>query len=141
VRALSLRQPWASIVLFHGKRIENRRWWTSFRGPFLIHAAKAMTRREFDEAYVCAQHVLGDKCPTERELRDQLKFGGIVGRANLVSVVPPLRSLALPIDLGDVYHGVDPRWHFPDQHGFVLTDVEPLPFKECTGHLSFFEVA
>jgi hypothetical protein len=139
VRALSLRQPWCTIVLFHGKRIENRRWNTSFRGPFLIHAAKAMTRREFDEALECARQVLGDKCPTERELRDQLKFGGIVGRARLVDVVPPLRNLSL--DLGDAYRGVDQRWHFPDQHGFVLTDVEPLPFKECTGHLSFFEVA
>ena len=37
--AISLYQPWA-WALFHGKPVENRNWWTAFRGPLLIHAAK-----------------------------------------------------------------------------------------------------
>jgi hypothetical protein len=97
-----------------------------------------MTRREFDEALECAKHVFGDRCPTERELRDQLQFGGIVGRARIVGVVPPVREQQ---SLVDVYPGIDRRWHFPNQHGFILTDVEPLPFTPCVGHLNFFEVA
>jgi hypothetical protein len=138
VKVLSLRQPWSAIVLFHEKRIENRRWNTSFRGPFLIHAAKAMTRREFDEALMFSREVLADKCPSEAELRSQLQFGGIVGRARLVEVVPPQRNLPL---LADYYPpGIDRRWHMLEQFGFILADVEPLPFVPCVGHLGFFEV-
>jgi hypothetical protein len=99
-----------------------------------------MTRREFDEALECARGVLGSACPTEGELRAQLQFGGIVGCAKLVDVVPPVRSLPLPMVLGDVYRGADRRWHFPDQYGFVLEDVRPLSFVPYTGHLSFFDV-
>jgi hypothetical protein len=31
--ALSIRQPWASLILFAGKDIENRNWSTATRGP------------------------------------------------------------------------------------------------------------
>ena len=89
ISALSLRQPWAAFVVYWQKWIENRYWNTSYRGEFLIHAAKGMTRLEFDEALEFARPVLGDKCPSEAELRARLQFGGIIGRARLVGVVPP----------------------------------------------------
>lgn len=38
--ALSIRQPWASLILKAGKDIENRCWQTKVRGRVLIHAAK-----------------------------------------------------------------------------------------------------
>jgi activating signal cointegrator 1 len=39
VRALTLWQPWASLVACGAKRWETRRWGASYRGPVLIHAA------------------------------------------------------------------------------------------------------
>jgi hypothetical protein len=138
MHALSLRQPWAALVLFYRKWIENRHWNTSFRGEFLIHAAKGMTRLEFDEALSFARPILGDQCPTEAVLRAQLEFGGIVGRARLVGVVPPQISLSL---VDDYPPGIDRRWHMPEQYGFVLTDVAPVPFRPYRGQLNFFEVA
>ncbi|MCG0445699.1 ASCH domain-containing protein [Pseudomonas aeruginosa] len=50
MKALSIRQPWAWLVANGHKDIENRDWATSFRGRFLIHAAKSMTRDEYEEA-------------------------------------------------------------------------------------------
>lgn len=38
MRGLTLRQPWATLIAHHGKRIENRQWTTRYRGPLLIHA-------------------------------------------------------------------------------------------------------
>ena len=38
MKALSIQQPWAWMILYGTKRVENRTWATSFRGPFLIHA-------------------------------------------------------------------------------------------------------
>jgi len=132
MKALSLRQPWAALVVHFGKHIENRRWNTSFRGEFLIHAAKGMTNREFEEAMDFAFELIGDKCPTEAQLRSMLMFGGIVGRANLVDVIPP-RSMFYP-------SGVERGWHMPEQYGFVLESVAPLTFEPMRGELGFFEV-
>ncbi|MGE5611046.1 MAG: ASCH domain-containing protein [Bacillota bacterium] len=38
MKALSVRQPWASRILRGEKRIEVRSWATSYRGPLLICA-------------------------------------------------------------------------------------------------------
>jgi len=40
VVALSLRQPWASMVATGGKTIETRVWGTKYRGPLLVCAAR-----------------------------------------------------------------------------------------------------
>ncbi|MYC08182.1 MAG: ASCH domain-containing protein [Chloroflexi bacterium] len=39
MRALSLRQPWASMVADGRKTIETRTWRTNYRGPLAIHAS------------------------------------------------------------------------------------------------------
>ena len=40
IKALSLWQPWASLVALGVKRYETRSWATNYRGPLLICAAK-----------------------------------------------------------------------------------------------------
>ena len=37
-KALSIRQPWAWAIMYAGKRVENRSWYTPYRGPIFIHA-------------------------------------------------------------------------------------------------------
>src|SRR6516165_9385512 len=39
MKALSVRQPFAHLIVTGIKRIENRFWATPYRGPLLIHAA------------------------------------------------------------------------------------------------------
>jgi activating signal cointegrator 1 len=46
MKAISLWQPWASLIVLGAKTIETRSWATSYRGPLLIHAAK--TTKEMD---------------------------------------------------------------------------------------------
>ncbi len=38
--ALSIRQPWAWLIINGYKDIENRSWPTNYRGTFFIHASK-----------------------------------------------------------------------------------------------------
>jgi len=40
VLAISIRQPWAHLILTAGKDIENRSWPTQQRGRVLIHAGR-----------------------------------------------------------------------------------------------------
>lgn len=44
MRALSLHQPWASLVAVGAKRVETRSWQTRYRGPLAIHAAQRYPR-------------------------------------------------------------------------------------------------
>lgn len=45
MRGLTIRQPWAATITYADKRVENRTWPTSYRGPVLIHASRTMDRR------------------------------------------------------------------------------------------------
>ena len=42
VPALSIRQPWADLIVDGVKDVENRTWATDFRGPILIHAPRTI---------------------------------------------------------------------------------------------------
>jgi hypothetical protein len=48
VRALSLWQPFASLMAIGAKKIETRHWATDYRGEVAIHAAKRWTGQEMD---------------------------------------------------------------------------------------------
>lgn len=112
--ALSIRQPWADAILYAGKDVENRTWPTRYRGPVLIHAAKAWGGME-KEALIWIQD-------QGHALARPVHLGGIVGRARIADCVSASRS----------------PWFF-GPYGFVLADVEPLPFQPCRGALGFFE--
>lgn len=120
MKALSIRQPWAWLILNAGKDIENRDWPTHFRGRFLIHASKGMTRAEYEGG----QDTLWD---IDQRIRfptfEELERGGIVGTAVLADCVESSES----------------PWFF-GRYGFELRDVMPLPFRPFKGALGFFEV-
>lgn len=40
LKALSLWQPWASLILHGHKQFETRSWFTDYRGELIVHAAK-----------------------------------------------------------------------------------------------------
>ncbi|HTV55212.1 MAG TPA: ASCH domain-containing protein, partial [Terriglobia bacterium] len=44
MKALSIRQPWAWLIVNGFKPIENRSWNTNFRGRILIHASLKVDR-------------------------------------------------------------------------------------------------
>jgi len=120
MKALSIRQPWAWLILHAGKDIENRDWSTNYRGRILIHASKGMTRDEYEDGIFLAQVIYPALAlPSFADL----ERGGIVGSVEIVDCVT--RS--------------DSRW-FVGRHGFVLRDPQPLPFRAYRGQLGFFEV-
>jgi activating signal cointegrator 1 len=42
MKAITLTQPWATLVAIGAKKIETRGWSTTFRGPLAIHAGKGL---------------------------------------------------------------------------------------------------
>ena len=52
--ALTVKQPWASAIIYGDKDIENRVWRTGYRGRLLIHAGKAVDWLAPDHAWTAA---------------------------------------------------------------------------------------
>ncbi|CAN7514625.1 ASCH domain-containing protein [Pseudomonas sp. LjRoot71] len=120
MKTLSIRQPWAWLIIHGGKDIENRTWHTKHRGRFLVHASQGMTRREYEEAYDIAMVANPELLiPT----LDSLQRGGIIGSVELVDSVD---------------HSDSP-WYMGEK-GFVLRDPKPLQFMRLKGRLGFFDV-
>ena len=124
--ALSIRQPWAHLIIYAGKDIENRTWTSRVRGRVLIHASKTMSRQDYEEcAMFCSGLPEGTFpndffFPTFDEL--QSKLGGIVG--------------VMHID--DCVAKSDSPW-FCGPYGFVIDGAGELDFQPCKGQLGFFE--
>jgi hypothetical protein len=138
MKALSLKQPWLWAVLHASKLVENRRWNTHYRGPILLHASKGCTQDYYAGAvnWMAAYDLLpGDGLPPALHLMPR---GGIVGRARIVDVIPP--GNLPPTFRPASWAGIDMRWHMPEQFGFVLADVESLPFVAWPGALNLFPV-
>jgi hypothetical protein len=51
MKALTLIQPWATLVALGEKQIETRSWDTKYRGPLAIHAGKKIDKSVFDQPY------------------------------------------------------------------------------------------
>lgn len=49
-RVLSVREPWATLIVSGQKDVENRSRRILFAGPLLIHASAGMTRAYYDAA-------------------------------------------------------------------------------------------
>jgi hypothetical protein len=84
VKAISIRQPWAWAI-FHGKPVENRNWWSAYRGPLLIHAAK---KDDIDGAWWIFENreTLGLPMITVEHLMNHTK-GAFVGIVKMVACV------------------------------------------------------
>lgn len=120
--ALTIRQPWADLIVNGPKRVENRVWRPTVPvgTMFFVHAAKGMTKDE----YLDAEDFALFKGQDVRPMGD-LPRGGIVGVARLAGIIDPKV-------------GSRDRWWIPGQWGFVLDEVRPLPFAACKGALGFF---
>src|SRR4051794_12745444 len=100
VYALSLKQPWATLLVHGCKSIEVRRWSTARRGPVLIHAARISDDRPSAWALV----------PDELGLQAR-QVGGIIGQGELVDCRPYPTVEAFRKD--QAQHLNDPLWFQP----------------------------
>ena len=117
MRALSILQPWAFLIVHGGKDVENRRWRTDVRGRFLVHAGKKWGPEQREDVAYVRRHF------PNIELPDQFDLGGIVGAATL----------------RDCVEQFDSPW-FAGPYGFVLQDQRPCEFVPYRGELGWFDV-
>lgn len=145
MKALSLSQPWALLPFApppFRKQYETRGWYTSYRGPLVIHASG---RASFDKQNIAA---LCHREPFRRALLrlgvgavDNLPFGAVVGVVELVACIGTSSMQGLniidklsPVELafGDFSSGRF-MWQLANPRRLAV----PVP---CRGALNLWEV-
>lgn len=129
VFALSVKQPWAALIVTGVKSIEVRTWATRVRGPVLIHASKIADPRPEGWALVSTP-----------ELRAvAARRGGILGTATLAECVK--------YDTAEAFAGAcaahrnAPEWfRATGLYGFVFQSPRLLAYHACPGRTMFFPV-
>jgi hypothetical protein len=133
MKALSLTQPWATLIALGAKRIETRSWTTNYRGPLAIHAAKSFPMGAQAQ---CALPIFHDALhlhgyPPE----PRLPRGVIVATCELIAV-----KLISRESFGWQWEGPTGRLHSypyterelafgdfsPGRYAWLLADVKPL---------------
>lgn len=117
MKVLSLKQPYAELVVSGKKKIELRKWNTKFRGEFLVHASKSP-----------------DKEAMKRFGFSELPCGFIVGKAKLVDV----KKYSTKEE-----HAKDKNLHLAStdwgDYGFVLEDAQRVESIKANGKLNFWD--
>lgn len=129
LHALSIKQPWATLLVQGLKTIEVRTWSTRRRGRLLIHAGKIPDPRPEAWQWI-----------TTPELQEAAQCrGGVVGVAELVDCVRYTTPEAFAADQSR--HRNHPSWFLTrGLFGLTFQEARPLPFVPCSGHTSFFPI-
>lgn len=117
MKALTIKQPWASLIMECGKDVENRSWSTSFRGRVAIHSSKKPDPREWIDAVELARHA------------------GVV-----VPKDPPNGCVLRTVEIYDCVKSSDSPW-FMGEYGFLLREPRILTTPiHCKGELGFWQL-
>jgi hypothetical protein len=142
VKALTLTQPWATLVAIGAKRIETRSWNTYYRGSLAIHASKKWTQEGWD---LCDEDpffsTLSQDVPGfSRIVRDDEGFKD-VRTEPLVLPLGCIIAICELVDVSKIYRigncatvlipPPDPELSFgdytPDRYAWILGNIQPLP--------------
>jgi len=151
MKVLTLTQPWAALIAIGAKQIETRSWYTDYRGPLAIHAAKGLQsvggKRGFCDLVWSQPFALvlfpGWRDADNDDTVRAFEFGAIVATCELVCC----KNISLGSRYG--WHGVAGRdWEMTDQerafgdytpgrYAWLLANVrklpEPIPCKGSLG--------
>lgn len=131
MKTLSIRQPWASLIIKGFKDVENRSWQTFIRGEIAIHSSSSKTEDDWDDAIITVAAIRAIAfSEAEKWLIetigefDKLPRGAILGT---VEITDCKRERTSP-------------WHFDENWGFYLQNPKelkkPIPAK---GKLGFWD--
>lgn len=164
MKALTLTQPWATLVAIGAKRYETRSWSTTYRGEIAIHAAKGITSIGGKEGFydLCMSTPFKDtlcKCPSllAAAKLNALSTGSLIVTPKHVFDSLPMGAIVAVARLGEIYStnalfSVDSlpetgsnEEEFGDysanRFAWELLDVRPLKAAvPCKGALSIWDV-
>lgn len=168
MKALTIRQPWASLIALGVKTIETRSWKTDYRGPLAIHAGAAHVHHGnffmLARRAKTAGQLTFDQEQTIRYA--EVPFGAVVATANLVDCLPistymtgdecvvnhldgTMDHVIQPDDVSaaenygplirDISDQIPYGDYAPGNFGWILEDIEPFDPVPAKGKQGLWE--
>ena len=123
MKALTLTQPWATLIALGSKQYETRSWSPRYRGPLLIHAAKSYPR--YAQDFASTEFTLG-------RLPGRIPRGALIAVVDLVDV-EPTRDVAGQVSALERLYGDYGEGRFAWRLENVRLLHEPIPYRGALG--------
>ena len=124
MKVLTIKQPWATLIMQGDNRYEFRSWQTKYRGELLIHAGKSVDKEAIKRL--------------AKYLPENLPLGKILGKVRLVDCIkmsPEFKEMLLK-ENSEIYT----KSSFQENYGWQVTDIEVFEESiEAKGRLSLWE--
>ena len=108
MKVLTIKQPWATLIMQGDKRFEFRSWQTKYRGDLLIHAGKGIDKEAVKRL--------------SKYLPKELLLGKILGKVTLVDCIkmsPEFKEELLK-ENSDIYT----KSSFQENYGWQIENVQ-----------------
>lgn len=115
MKVISIKQPWASLIVEGYKKFEFRTWKTSYRGEILIHASKTVEKDKlkrfadlnlsYPTGQIIGKAYLSNCLVMTKELEDklisenELVYGATSGRSGYAFKMDKAEKLSNPITI------------------------------------------
>ena len=73
MKVLTIKQPWASLIMLGLKKYEFRSWKTEYRGELLIHAGKGIDKDGMERL--------------KKYIPEDIPYEGIIGKVRLIDCI------------------------------------------------------
>ena len=127
MKALTICQPFAHLIIQKRKTCENRKWPTNYRGPIYIHAGKSKQWMDVENGI---DILSGNRV-------DSMSFGAVVGIAELVACIS-IESTLMKEWIAAMTE--EQRRHVNGPYCWILDKVAPIGPWPWKGALGLFEI-
>ncbi len=139
MKAITIKQPWATLIALGEKNFETRSWQTKYRGPLAIHAGKSIDKDACEDSWI--KGVLKEHGITSHK---ELQTGVVLATVELVDCYRVEATLghASVLTKGKTLNGLEVAFgdYTEGRYAWELTNLqvlpEPMPAK---GQLSLWE--
>ncbi|UWG96803.1 ASCH domain-containing protein [Dehalobacter sp. DCM] len=146
MKAITLWQPWASLLACGAKKYETRSWDTSYRGPIAIHAAARSIQSILKECFPCADYEYHPSHAARAKFLNACGFatleplyefprGAIIATAELVNCWHIVSHPGTNIDVArhiPIGAELDVPKHHPDFDKYIVPTEQEIMFGNWT---------
>lgn len=137
MKAISLLQPYASLIAVGAKKYETRSWKTNYRGLMAIHASKGWNpiQRSLLAKEVFQKSLSSLAKNQEIITKEHLPFGSIIAYCELIDCIPTTELNPNQI-ANERYFGD----FTPGRYAWLLADIRQIESIPAKGKLGLWDV-